>query len=73
MYHVKAWGLWLLAALMPVILTKNPFYLLIAILAVSINYVSLGHSSPAAQFSAHWVDSGLFQYGLQLAVRQRWG
>lgn len=48
MYHPRAWGLWLLAALTPVMLTKNPFYLLIAILAVGINYLSLGRSSPTA-------------------------
>lgn len=59
MYHAKAWVLWLLAALMPVILTKNPFYLLIAILAVSINYVSLGRSSPSAQGWAGFLRIGL--------------
>jgi energy-coupling factor transport system permease protein len=63
MYHAKAWVLWLLAALMPVILTKNPFYLLIAILAVSINYVSLGRSLPGAQ---GW--AGFLRIGLILAL-----
>ncbi len=49
MYHPKAWGLWLLASLTSVVLTKNPFYLLVAILAVGANYVTLGRTSPTAR------------------------
>lgn len=49
MYHPKAWGLWLLAALMPVILTKNPFYLVIAMAAIGLNYMILGQTSPVAR------------------------
>ncbi|MFQ5613195.1 MAG: energy-coupling factor transporter transmembrane component T [Anaerolineae bacterium] len=47
-YHSKAVGLWLVAALTPALLTKNPFYLLIAILAVAATYRSLDRSGPAA-------------------------
>ncbi|MEW5719277.1 MAG: energy-coupling factor transporter transmembrane component T [Chloroflexota bacterium] len=38
MYHVKSWGVWLVAALTPFLLTKNPFYLLLAILVVGVDY-----------------------------------
>lgn len=49
-YHQTAWGLWLLAALTPSILTQNPFYLLIIILAAGLNYLVLGRSeSPVAR------------------------
>lgn len=59
MYHSKAWGLWLLAALLPVTLTKNPFYLLIAILAVGVNYLSLGRRSPGARGWGSFLRIGL--------------
>ncbi len=48
-YHSKAWAVWLLAALIPAILTQNPFYLLTIILAVGLNYFSLDRTSPIAQ------------------------
>jgi energy-coupling factor transport system permease protein len=48
MYHPKSWGLWLVAALTPALVTKNPIYLLIAIGAVSLNFVSLSKMSPTA-------------------------
>lgn len=41
MYHTKAWGLWLVAALSPLMLTKNPFYLLFAILVLGAEYIVL--------------------------------
>ncbi len=44
-YNQKAWGVWLVAAIIPAILTQNPFYLLIIILAAGINYLSLGRES----------------------------
>jgi energy-coupling factor transport system permease protein len=59
MYHPKTWGFWLLAALIPVVLTKNPFYLLVAILAVGVNYLSLGRSAPAAQGWGSFLRLGL--------------
>jgi energy-coupling factor transport system permease protein len=59
MYHPKTWGLWLLAALLPVVLTKNPFYLLVAILAVGANYLSLGRSAPTAQGWGSFLRLGL--------------
>lgn len=59
MYHPITWSLWLLAALMPVVLTKNPFYLLVAILAVAVNYLALGHSSPTAEGWKSFLRLGL--------------
>jgi len=50
-FHPKAWGLWLLAALAAAVLTQNPFYLLVVILAAGVNYRSLGRESLTAQ---HW-------------------
>lgn len=52
MFHTKAWGVWLLAALAPFLLTKNPFYLLLAILLVSINYAALARHNPPIRFTA---------------------
>ncbi len=59
MYHPRTWGLWLLAALMPLVLTKNPFYLLVAILAVGVNYLSLGRNSPTAEGWKSFLRLGL--------------
>ncbi len=65
-YHQKAWGLWLLAALTPAILTQNPFYLLIIILAAGINYYSLGRKSPAAQGWTAFLYLGLILIGFTI-------
>ena len=59
MYHPKTWGLWLLAALLPVMFTKNPVYLLLAILVVGVNYVVLGRKSPTAQGWGAFLRLGL--------------
>jgi len=48
MYHTTTWLLWLLAALLPAMLTKNPFYLVILLLAVAVDYAILSRSSPTA-------------------------
>jgi energy-coupling factor transport system permease protein len=50
-FHPKAWGLWLLAALAAAVLTQNPFYLLVVILAAGLDYRSLGRASLTAR---HW-------------------
>ncbi len=49
MYHTMAWGMWLLAALMPFLLTKNPFYLILAIVVISVDYAMVRRSSPTSQ------------------------
>lgn len=45
-YHTKAWGLWLLAALLPFLLTKNPFYVLLALAIVGLDYRVVSAASP---------------------------
>lgn len=44
MFNTKAWSLWLVAALLPFLLTRNPFYLLPALGAVILDYAVLCHS-----------------------------
>jgi len=51
--------LWLLAALMPAILTKNPYYLTITMLAVGANYASLGRAFPLARQWGAFLRVGL--------------
>lgn len=48
-YHSTAWLVWLVAALLPALLTKNPFYLLLAILVVGVTYARLGRGQAAGQ------------------------
>lgn len=45
MFHTKAWTLWLVAALLPFMLTRNPFYLLPAMGAVILDYLVLCRTS----------------------------
>jgi energy-coupling factor transport system permease protein len=66
-YHTKAWVLWLLAALMPAILTKNPFYLFIVVLAVGINYFGLNTNSPTARGWGAFLYLGLVMVALSVA------
>ena len=60
MYHTTTWLLWLLAALLPAMLTKNPLYLIILLLAVAVDYTILGRSSPAASSWSAFLKVGLF-------------
>jgi len=41
MFHVQAWGVWLIAALLPFSLTKNPFYLVAALVVIGFDYARL--------------------------------
>ena len=59
MYHTTTWLLWLLAALLPAMLTKNPFYLIILLLAVAVDYSTIGHSSPTASSWSVFLKIGL--------------
>jgi len=45
LYHSKAWLLWLVAALLPFTLTRNPYYLLPAFGAVIVDYLVLCRTS----------------------------
>lgn len=42
-------GAWLLAALTPFLLTKNPFYLTLAIVVISVDYAMAQQTSPTRQ------------------------
>ncbi|HID64924.1 MAG TPA: energy-coupling factor transporter transmembrane protein EcfT [Anaerolineae bacterium] len=59
MYHTTTWLLWLLATLPPVMLTKNPFYLTILLLAVAVDYGTIGRSSLAASSWSVFLKTGL--------------
>jgi len=48
MYHTVTWLLWLMAALLPAMLTRNPLYLIILLLAVAVDYNTIGRTSPVA-------------------------
>lgn len=59
MYHTTTWLLWLLAALLPAMLTRNPLYLIILILAVGVDYRTIGRSSPVAGSWGFFLKAGL--------------
>ncbi len=46
MFHIHAWLMWLAAALTPFLLTRNPFYLLPALLVVALDYYFLCRNTP---------------------------
>jgi energy-coupling factor transport system permease protein len=46
MYHTVTWTLWLLACIVPAMLTKNPLYLVVLLAAVMVVYRILGGTSP---------------------------
>lgn len=48
-FHPYAWLAWLAAAVLPGLSTRNPLYLLLALLAVGIVYSALGRRSPLAR------------------------
>jgi energy-coupling factor transport system permease protein len=48
-FNPVAWLVWLLAAALPALLTRNPMYLVLALLATWVTHVALGRHSPAAQ------------------------
>jgi len=59
MYHTTTWLLWLLAALLPAMLTKNPLYLTILLLAVAVDYGTIGRSLPTASSWSVFLKVGL--------------
>jgi energy-coupling factor transport system permease protein len=48
-FNPVAWLVWLLAAALPALLTRNPLYLVLALLATWVTHVALGRHSTAAQ------------------------
>jgi energy-coupling factor transport system permease protein len=60
MYHTITWLLWLLAALLPAMLTRNPLYLIILLLAVAVDYNTIGRLSAVAGSWRLFLKAGLF-------------
>ncbi len=48
-FHPYAWSTWLVAAVMPALLTRNPLYLSLTLLAVGVVYAALGRRSMLAR------------------------
>lgn len=46
MFHIHAWLVWLVAALTPFLLTRNPFYILLALGALALDYYLLCRNTP---------------------------
>lgn len=59
MYHTVTWMLWLMGALFPAMLTRNPLYLVILLLAVAVNYNTIGRLSPLAASWRLFLKAGL--------------
>ena len=47
-FHPIAWSAWLAAAALPALLTRNPLYLSLTLLACGVTYLALGQASPFA-------------------------
>jgi energy-coupling factor transport system permease protein len=63
MFHIHAWLVWLAAALLPFTLTKNPFYLLLALAALTLDYFFLCRDTPLGK---SW--SALLGLGITVAL-----
>jgi energy-coupling factor transport system permease protein len=63
MYHPLTWLLWLAAAVVPALTTRNPLYLLILLLTIAVVYVALGARSPLASSWGVFLRAGLFLWG----------
>jgi energy-coupling factor transport system permease protein len=59
MYHTLTWVLWLTAALLPAILTRNPLYLCVLLLGVFVAYNTMGRSSPMASSWGVFLKAGV--------------
>jgi energy-coupling factor transport system permease protein len=59
-YHPVAWLTWLVAATLPALSTRNPLYLILALVAVSVTYIALGRSNTLAQSWSAFVRFGVF-------------
>ncbi len=59
MYHTVTWVLWLISALLPAMLTRNPLYLVILLVAVAVAYNTIGRLSPVAASWRPFLKAGL--------------
>lgn len=62
-FHPLSWGLWLLGALVPALVARNPFYVVLMLIASSLVYLVTSRDSP---LGSSW--SLLLKTGLALAV-----
>ncbi len=58
-YHALAWTTWLVAAALPALLTRNPYYLSLVILAASVVYLAQESRSPVARGWSAFIKLGL--------------
>ena len=63
MYHPLIWLLWLVAAVVPALATRNPLYLIILLLTIAVVYMALGTRSPLAISWGLFVRAGLLLWG----------
>ena len=63
MYHPMTWLLWLAAAVVPTLATRNPLYLIILLLTIAIVYLALGTRSPLAASWGLFLRAGLLLWG----------
>ena len=66
MYHTVTWILWLASALVPAMLTKNPLYLIILLVAVGVDYKLLGGDSPSVSSWQLLLKAGLVLTGFSI-------
>jgi energy-coupling factor transport system permease protein len=59
MYHTLTWMLWLAAALLPAMISRNPLYLTLLLLAVAVAYNTIGRLSPIATSWSVFLKAGL--------------
>lgn len=57
-FHPLAWTAWLAAAALPALSTRNPLYLSLILLAVSITYAALGRRNPTARSWSAFIRFG---------------
>jgi len=59
MYHTLTWMLWLTMALLPAMVTRNPLYLAILLVAVAVAYSTMGRRSTMASSWGLFLKAGL--------------
>ena len=59
-FHPVAWLLWLTAAALPALLTRNPLYLLLLLLATGVVYTALQRRTPQGRAWGVFLRAGLF-------------
>lgn len=67
-FHPIAWLLWLTAAALPAMLTRNPLYLLLLLLATAASYGVLQRRTPQGQAWGVFLRAGLFLVALSLPL-----